>query len=42
MTKKTLWLATLPAPVLIALLLLFAGSTRLKADDQCLQRQARR
>jgi plastocyanin len=34
MTKKTLWLASLPAPVLIALLLLFAGSTRLKANDQ--------
>jgi plastocyanin len=34
MTKKTLLLASLPAPVLIALLLLFAGSTRLKADDQ--------
>jgi plastocyanin len=34
MTKKTLWLASLPAPVLIALLLLFAGSPRVKANDQ--------
>ncbi len=34
MTKKTLLLASLPAPVLIALLLLFAGSTRVKADDR--------
>jgi len=33
-TRKTLWLASLPAPVLIAMLLLFPGSPRLKANDQ--------
>jgi len=34
MTKKTLWMASLPAPVLVAMLLLFAGAPRLKASDQ--------
>lgn len=34
MTKKTLWMASLPAPVLIAMLLLFPGSPRLTASDQ--------
>lgn len=34
MTRKTLWMASLPAPVLIAMLLLFAGSPGLKASDQ--------
>jgi plastocyanin len=34
MTRKTLWLANLPAPVLIAMLLLFPGSPRLAANDQ--------
>lgn len=34
MTRKTLWLASLPAPVLIAMLLMFPGSGRLKASDQ--------
>jgi len=34
MTRKTLWLASLPAPVLIAMLLLFPGSPRLTANDQ--------
>ena len=34
MKKKTLWLASLPAPVLIAMLLLFSGLPRLKASDQ--------
>jgi len=34
MTRKTLWMASLPAPVLVAMLLLFAGSPRLKASDQ--------
>ena len=34
MTRKTLWIASLPAPVLIAMLLLFPGSPRLKANDQ--------
>ena len=33
-TKKTLWLASLPAPVLIAMLLLFSGLPRVKASDQ--------
>jgi plastocyanin len=33
MTKKTLWLASLPAPVLIAMLLLFPGSRKLTASD---------
>ncbi len=34
MTKKTLWLASLPAPVLIAMLLLFPGSQKLTASEQ--------
>jgi len=34
MTRKTLWMASLPAPVLVAMLLLFAGAPRLKASDQ--------
>ncbi len=34
MTKKTLWLASLPAPVLIAMLLLFPGSRTLTAGDR--------
>jgi plastocyanin len=34
MKKKTLWLASLPAPVLIATLLLFSGLPRVKASDQ--------
>jgi plastocyanin len=34
MTRKTLWIASLPAPVLIALLLLFAGSRSIAANDQ--------
>jgi plastocyanin len=34
MTKKTLWLASLPAPVLIAMLLLFPGSRKLTAGDR--------
>ena len=34
MTKKTLWLASLPAPVLIAMLLLFPGSRKLTASDR--------
>ena len=34
MTKKTLWMASLPAPVLIALLLLLPGSRSLAANDQ--------
>jgi plastocyanin len=34
MTKKTLWLASLPAPVLIAMLLLFPGSRQLTASDR--------
>ena len=34
MTKKTLWLASLPAPVLIAMLLLFPGSRNLTAGDR--------
>jgi plastocyanin len=34
MTRKTLWMASLPAPVLIAMLLLFPGTPRLKANDE--------
>jgi plastocyanin len=34
MTKKTLWMASLPAPVLIAMLLLLPGSRSLAANDQ--------
>jgi plastocyanin len=34
MTKKTLCLASLPAPVLIALLLLFSRLPQVKANDQ--------
>jgi plastocyanin len=34
MTKKTLWMASLPAPVLLAMLLLFPGSRKLAANDQ--------
>jgi plastocyanin len=34
MTRNPLWLASLPAPVLIAMLLLFPGSPRLTANDQ--------
>jgi plastocyanin len=34
MTRKTLWMASLPAPVLIAMLLLFPGSRKLAANDQ--------
>ena len=34
MTKKTLWMASLPAPVLIAMLLLLPGSRSLAANEQ--------
>ena len=34
MTKKTLWMASLPAPVLIAMLLLLPGSRSLRANGQ--------
>jgi plastocyanin len=34
MTKKTLWMASLPAPVLIAMLLLLPGTRSLAANDQ--------
>jgi len=34
MTKKTLRFASLPVPVLIALLLLFSGSRSVEANDQ--------
>jgi plastocyanin len=34
MTKKTLWMASLPAPVLIAMLLLLPGSRSQAANDQ--------
>jgi plastocyanin len=34
MTKKLLWVASLPAPVLIAMLLLLPGSRSLAANDQ--------
>jgi len=34
MTRKTLWMASLPAPVLIAMLFLFPGTSRLKANDE--------
>jgi plastocyanin len=34
MTKKTLWMASLPAPVLIAMLLLLPGPRSLAANDQ--------
>jgi plastocyanin len=34
MTRKTLWMASLPASVLIAMLLLFSGLPRVKANDQ--------
>ena len=34
MTKKTLWMASLPAPVLIAMMLLLPGSRSLAANDQ--------
>ena len=34
MTRKTLWLASLPAPVLIAMLLLLPGSRSLAANDE--------
>jgi plastocyanin len=34
MTKKLLWMASLPAPVLIAMLLLLPGSRSLAANDQ--------
>ena len=34
MAKKTLWMASLPAPVLIAMLLLLPGSRSLRANDQ--------
>jgi len=34
MTRKIAWMASLPAPVLIAMLLLFPGSSRLKANDE--------
>ena len=34
MTKKNVWIAVLIMPVMIALLLLFAGSSRVTASDQ--------
>jgi plastocyanin len=34
MTKKTLWMASMPAPVLIAMLLLLPGPRSLAANDQ--------
>jgi len=34
MTKKNEWIAALTAPVMIALLLLFAGSPSIRATDQ--------
>jgi plastocyanin len=34
MTKKNAWVAGAAAPVMIAMLLLFAGSTRVTASDQ--------
>jgi hypothetical protein len=34
MKKKTLWMASLPAPVLIAMLLLLPGPRSLAANDQ--------
>jgi plastocyanin len=34
MTKKRVWFASLATPVVIAMLLLFAGSPRVRANDQ--------
>jgi plastocyanin len=34
MTKKTIWVAGIAMPVMIAMLLLFAGSPRVTANDQ--------
>jgi plastocyanin len=34
MTKKNVWVASAAVPVMIAMLLLFAGSPRAKANDQ--------
>ena len=34
MTKKIFWMASLPAPLLIAMLLLFSGSARIQASDE--------
>jgi plastocyanin len=34
MTRKNMWVAGLAAPVMIAMLLLFAGSLRVAAEDQ--------
>jgi len=34
MTKKHIWVAGMAAPVVIAMLLLFAGAARVTADDQ--------
>jgi plastocyanin len=34
MTRKNMWVATLAAPLMIAVLLLSAGSTRVTANDQ--------
>jgi len=34
MTRKNVWFAGVAAPVMIALLLLFAGSTSVRANDQ--------
>ena len=34
MTKRTVWFASLATPVVIAMLLLFAGSPRVRAIDQ--------
>ncbi len=34
MTRKNMWLAAVVTPVMIAMLLLFAGSPSVKANDQ--------
>ena len=41
MTRNNIWIAGMAAPVMIGMLLLFAGSSRVKAADQP-QRQRRR